>query len=323
MPAIGYGVGTAWFRSAETERKEELKASIKKALDAGFRHIDDAEMYGNTPVTGEAVREWLAGRPDLKRSDLFITQKVGNIDARSAMETCELLLGQSGLEYFDLFLIHSPCRGSGEAFDKPLRQAWVEMQEVLKAGKVRSIGVSNFRLADLEEILGACSEGGVPPACNQVEGNPFLQQPALKDFCKQKNIVLTIYGPQLPITKGYFDSEDEIRQAVQACEKTHAKTTGQVLLRWAFQTDRIPITTTSRAERMNEYLDVFGEGGSSSFNLSPAEVDSISAAGQGARQRRSFWGQATKYFATDPATEPESVGLLATRGKKRDQEDEN
>lgn len=97
MPVLGYGVGTAWFKSAEKGQREELKESIKAALDAGFRHIDDAEMYGNSAITGEAVREWLAeDSQNRRRSDLFITQKVADFDARHCSDTCDRLLQETG-----------------------------------------------------------------------------------------------------------------------------------------------------------------------------------------------------------------------------------
>jgi len=319
MPVIGYGVGTAWYKTGSegtAARRQELKSAIHAALDTGFRHIDDAEMYENSKVTGEVIGEWLGAAPGRRRrEDLFITHKVANIDDRVALETCEQLLDETGLEYFDLFLIHSPCQPSGHPWRKSLAQAWTEMQEVVRQGRARAIGVSNFRIADLSEILDACAKNPefVPPSCNQVEGHVFLQQENLLQFCEQNNIVVTAYGAQIPLTKGYLSDTSDgsgapaVNDAVQSSMALHGKTAGQVLLRWAIQTGRVPITTSGRVERMQEYLDVLRD---EDFVLSDSEIESISGSGRRARQRRQYWTQCEAYFAKDPGTEPESGGVV-------------
>lgn len=352
MPALGYGIGTAWFRAeGDVSKAEALKSCIKQALDLGFRHLDDAEMYENCRITGMAVREWLlegdppAERPTRrKRSDLFITQKVDNFDAQPIRDTCDMLLEMMGLDYFDLFLLHSPFnRKTNQPYEKPLKDAWREMQELVVSGKVRAVGVSNFRIQDLEQVLASCkacehSASHIRPICNQVEGNPFLQQAGLREFCSKEKITLTVYGPQLPVTKSwerapdpgssldggadsvvqrllptgrYFTSADPIGSphpcasgsAVQACVESAArrlgKTSGQVLLRWAYQSGRVPITTTSSAARMQEYLDVFG------FELSDEEMRSITSAGRAAVQERAFWRQVPGFYGEDPRLEAE------------------
>jgi len=165
MPALGYGIGTAWFRAdGDASKAEALKSCIKQALDLGFRHLDDAEMYENCRITGMAVQEWLV-EGDLstesptcrKRSDLFITQKVDNFDAKPIRDTCDMLLNKMGQDYFDLFLLHSPFdRKTNQPYAKPLKDAWREMQELVVSGKARAVGVSNFRIQDIEQVLAAC-----------------------------------------------------------------------------------------------------------------------------------------------------------------------
>merc|ERR1711972_346433 len=103
-----------------------------------------------------------------------------------------------GLKYFDLYLIHAPFQRNGDAFKTSLRDAWTQMEGLVDAGKVRAIGVSNWRTQDLEEIYDTAR---IKPVCNQVEAHPYLQQPALLSYCQSHGITLTAYGPQIPVTK--------------------------------------------------------------------------------------------------------------------------
>jgi len=339
MPALGYGVGTAWFKADEV-KAEALKSSIKTALNHGFRHLDDAEMYMNCEITGAAVKEWLEDGNDEDgckrcRSQLFITQKVDDIDVRPITETCDILLQKMGLEYFDLFLIHAPMnRHTKKPFEKPLQGAWKEMQQLVVNGKVRAVGVSNFRIKDLEEVLVVC-ENYTPnnepiatniddinpflrPVCNQVEFHPFLQQQNLYDFCKKQNITITAYAPQCPITrageKGRFFTNDNgvvpgatVHGFVKRAARRLNKTEGQILLRWCYQSGRIPITTSSNEGRMLEYLGIFGENAVSNCQLNEEEMEGISNNGQKAKHERVFWTQVEAMYGPDPALEVESA----------------
>jgi len=292
MPALGYGIGTAWYRSKD-EKVAALKAAVSSALDAGFRHIDEAEMYENDAATGEAVRSWLQ-RTGTDRQELFVTHKVMSVDKPGIAETCRQSLERMGLEYFDLYLIHAPFQTSGEPFKRPLKEAWAEMEGLVDAGRARAIGVSNWRVQDLEEIY---ETSRIKPACNQVEANPYLQQPALMSYCQARGILVTAYGCQLPLTR------DELRggpvePSVGEVAQRLGVTPGQVLLRWAYQTGRVPITTTSKPERMAEYLGIFA------FELSAEDLSAISAAGRES-QRRCFWVQCPQ-FPKDPSSDADS-----------------
>ena len=162
------------------------------------------------------------------------------------MEVCKKQLEQSGLQYFDLYLVHAPCQKSGEAFSKSLPQIWNEMEELVAQGLVRQIGVSNWRIQDLEEIWEAAK---MKPVCNQVEGHPYLLQEKLIKYCQERKILLTYYGPQLPLTKLKGGPLDTVLQELK--ERYHA-TEGQILLRWVYQQGVVPITTTSKIERMKD-----------------------------------------------------------------------
>uniref|UniRef100_A0A7S4Q141 NADP-dependent oxidoreductase domain-containing protein n=1 Tax=Alexandrium monilatum TaxID=311494 RepID=A0A7S4Q141_9DINO len=292
MPALGYGIGTPWFQ-ATGDKVASLKEAIGIALDSGFRHIDEAEMYANSVTTGEALRAWME-RTGTPRKGLFLTHKVISVDDPGIVATCRKSLESMGLDYFDLYLIHAPFHRSGEPFKKSLKEAWAEMESLVDAGAVRCIGVSNWRVQDLEEIY---ESARIKPVCNQVEANPYLQQPALLSYCQARSICVTFYGGQLSLTKEEVKG-GPVDVVVEEVAKKHGVTPGQVLLRWGHQTGRVPITTTTKPERMVEYLRIF------SFELSAAELDAISVAGR-ERQRRWFWTQCPQ-FAEDPSGEADS-----------------
>ena len=259
IPAIGYGVGTAWYKS-KGEKSAQLVASLQAALDHGFTHIDDAEMYENGHSTGEAIRQWL-DRTGTSRDQLFITSKIISVD-EGVENVCRRSLDAMKLDYFDLYLVHAPCTMDGKPFRTPLPEVWRQMEQLVDKGLARQIGVSNWRLRDLREVIGSCR---IPPACNQVEAHPYLQQEVLLRYCQQHSIQLTAYAPLASLTKP--DMRDgPVDEAVNAAARAHGRTPAQVLLRWSVQLGRGVITTTSQPQRMEEFLSVFD------FELTPDEV---------------------------------------------------
>lgn len=164
IPSMGYGVGTAWFK-CDAERQPQLIASVQAALDAGYRHIDEAEMYANEAATGIALQQWLARNPSTPRSELFVTSKVISVDD-GIEAVCRRSLAALGVSYFDLYLIHAPFqRHDGSAFQTPLPECWQQMEALVDAGLAKSIGVSNWRVADLAQIYDGAR---IKPSCNQV-----------------------------------------------------------------------------------------------------------------------------------------------------------
>lgn len=287
VPAIGYGVGTAWVLSAGTEKEDPLRDGVVAALDAGFRHLDEAEMYGNEGVSGQAVGQWLS-RSGTPRSALFITSKVISVDEPGVEAVCRRSLERMGLTYFDLYLVHAPFQTNGTPFAKSLAQVWREMESLVDLGLTSAIGVSNWRICDLEEIY----EGArIKPVCNQVEAHPYLQQNKLLQWCQGRDILIAAYCPLGPVVKEELKG-GPAEAVVGDIAARLGRTPGQVLLRWSLQTGRCVITTTSKAERLQEYLDIFA------FELSEDDVARISAAGA-ARQRRIFWTQCPQ-FPADP-----------------------
>lgn len=276
VPAIGFGVGTAWFRSAGDEQKESsLARAVAESLSSGFRHLDEAEMYANEAITGDALASWLDENEHVSREELFITSKVISVD-QGIESVCRHSLQALRCGYFDLYLIHAPFQRSGEPFGASLDDAWKQMEALVAAGLVRTIGVSNWRVSDLEQVIPTAT---ITPAVNQVEYHPYLQQPTLYQFCQDHNILVQAYAPLASLTKF---PDGPIDAAVAAAAAAHQVTPAQVLLRWQIDTGRVPITTTSKPERMAEYLQIFN------FSLSAPEVEAISNAGTQA-PRRVYW----------------------------------
>ena len=206
--------------------------AVAHALDLGYRHIDTAALYGNEEDVGRAVRE-----SGIAREQIFVTTKLWNADQgyASALEAFERSLDRLGLDYVDLYLIHWPEPGRR-------RDSWRALQEIRRRGRCRSIGVSNYTIAHLEELL---SEAEVVPANNQVEFSPFLYQRKLLDYCRAKAITLTAY---CPLTHG-----DKLQHpTVAGVGRKHGKTGAQVLLRWALQHEVIAIPKSARSKRIEE-----------------------------------------------------------------------
>ncbi len=211
--------------------------AVKHALSVGYRHIDTAALYGNEADVGRAVRE--SGIP---RGEVFVVTKLWNSDQgyASALKACDASLARLRLDYIDLYLIHWPQ--PGKRLD-----SWRALVELRKQGRCRSIGVSNYTIAHLEELMAASK---VAPAVNQVEFSPFLYQRELLDFCRAHGIQLEAYGP---LTRGKKLS-DSVAAAIAS---RHGRTAAQVLLRWALQHEVVVIPKSRHPARIAENADLF------------------------------------------------------------------
>jgi diketogulonate reductase-like aldo/keto reductase len=211
------------------------------------------------------------------REQLFVTDKVSS-NYENIAEIFEKSLMQLGLEYVDLYLVHEPFFAKGD--EAKLQHAWKQMEDLAASGKVKSIGVSNFLRPHLEAILKTAS---VRPMMNQLEYNPYLQHAELREYMKSKDIKLSGYGPLLPVTKFSGGPLDPV---LASLAKKYAVNPGEILLRWVVDQKAVPITTSSKEQRLSDYLRIF------TFSLTPKEVEEISETGA-KHQRRSFW---TKHF---------------------------
>jgi 2,5-diketo-D-gluconate reductase A len=253
IPQLGFGV----FRvePAETER------IVSDALEAGYRHIDTAAVYGNEIGVGKAIAA--SGIP---REQLYVTTKLWNSDqgTQSAFDAVDLSLEKLGLSEVNLYLIHWPRPD----LDRYV-ETWKAMEQIHASGKAVSIGVSNFHVPHLKKLLEATT---VVPAVNQIELHPGLGQREIVDFCAGKGIRIEAWGP---LGQGKYDLFGMAPVADAAT--AHRKSPAQVVIRWHIQHGYIVFPKSNRATRMAENFDVFD------FELTSAEMNAIDQLDAGLR----------------------------------------
>jgi len=221
-------------------------------------HLDGAELYNTEPELGLAIRE-----SSLPRSSFFITTKViHTIDNIPA--AIDQSLSKLGLDYVDLFLIHSPWFAKSPA---ELQSTWKQMEEVQRSGKARSIGVSNYLVEHLETVLQTAE---IVPAVNQVEFHPYLQRENLVPWSEERGIVTSAFGPLTSITKGRPGPTDTV---VSRLSEKYGVSEEAILLRWCVDQGVPAITTSSKESRLRDYMGVTG------FKLSEGEIAEIGAEG--------------------------------------------
>ena len=245
IPQLGLGV---WRLPAEdTERV------VSEALELGYRHFDTARIYDNEAAVGRALAA--SGVP---REELFVTTKLWNSDQEDPHGAFEASLDRLGLEKVDLYLVHWPVPQRKTAVG-----AWRGLVEIVGSSQCDSIGVSNFEIAHLTELI---SETGVVPAVNQIELHPLHQRRELREFCAERGIAIEAWGP---LSQGKSDLLE--RPETVAAGKAHGKTPAQVVIRWHLQHGTIVFPKTSSRERLAENADVFD------FELTSAEMAAIDA----------------------------------------------
>ncbi len=246
MPQLGFGVWQVPDAEAET--------AVAAALEAGYRSIDTAAIYGNEEGTGKAI-----ARSDVPREDIFVTTKLWNSDHGydSTLKAFDASLAKLGLDYVDLYLIHWPT---------PARDRYVDtfkaFEKLLSDGRARAIGVSNFLPEHLERLIG---ETSVVPAVNQIELHPHLQQAAAREYHAEQGIATEAYSP-LGSGKGILEIP-----AIVAIAQKHGRTPAQVVLRWHLQLGNVVIPKSVTPSRIEENIDVFG------FTLDAEDLAAISA----------------------------------------------
>ncbi|MHA3684450.1 aldo/keto reductase [Leucobacter sp. HY1908] len=241
------GVGTYKLDPAQTQ---EL---VEDALELGYRHIDTAMLYHNEAGVGAAIAA--SGVP---REELFVTTKLWNSDQTRAVAAFEESLERLGLDRVDLYLIHWPQPMYGEALG-----AWKDLIKIAGSGRATAIGVSNFEVSDLQELL---NETGVVPAVNQIELHPMHQRRELREFCARYDIAIEAWSP---LARGL--EELLAHQAIQGAAEALQRTPAQVILRWHLQHRNIIFPKTTRRERLAENASLFD------FELSETHMAAIDA----------------------------------------------
>ncbi|WP_203639762.1 aldo/keto reductase [Levilactobacillus wangkuiensis] len=245
MPQLGFGV----FQVPDLKECED---AVVAALQAGYRLLDTATAYQNEEAVGRGIK-----RSGVPRDEIFVTSKlwVSDFTYDRAKQGIDASLKRLGLDYLDLYLLHQPY---GDTMG-----AWRALEEAQQAGKIRSIGVSNFyadQLKNLELTM------NVKPVINQIEVNPWYQQPAEVAFNQGEDVRVEAWAPFAEGKHDIFTNE-----TIAAIAQAHGKTVGQVILRWLLQRGITVIPKSVHAERMAENIDVFD------FDLTPAEMTTMAA----------------------------------------------
>jgi len=230
IPRLGLGV-------YQSPPGQTTQRAVEYALKIGYRHIDTARIYNNESDVGTALR-----KSGIKREEVFITTKLWNSDHGydKALRACDESLRRLGLKYLDLYLIHWPV-------PEIRSESWQALTQLLRDGKCRSIGVSNYTIQHLTELF---DKSEIAPMVNQVEFSPFLYQKQLLDYCEKNKIQVEAYSP---LTQG----EKLNHQKIQQIAKRHDKTPAQVLIRWSLQHNLVTIPKSVREERIKENSQVF------------------------------------------------------------------
>ncbi|MEW5551540.1 aldo/keto reductase [Peribacillus frigoritolerans] len=257
------GVKMPWFGLGvfKVEEGPELVNAVKVAIKHGYRSIDTAAIYENEEGVGQGIRDGLK-EAGISREDLFVTSKVWNADLgyESTIAAYEKSLQKLGLEYLDLYLIHWPVEGK-------YKEAWRALETLYKEGKVKAIGVSNFQIHHLKDLM---EDAEVKPMVNQVECHPRLTQKEVQAFCKEQGIQLEAWSPLM-------QGELLDNEVIQAIATKHGKSVAQVILRWDLQNGIVTIPKSTKEHRIVENSTVFD------FELTEEEMNQIDGLNQNHR----------------------------------------
>ncbi|WP_420833034.1 aldo/keto reductase [Shimazuella soli] len=254
MPWLGLGV-------FQVEEGPELVHAVKTAIAHGYRSIDTAAIYANEDGVGQGIKEGLEAA-NISREDLFVTSKVWNADLgyEETLAAFETSLKKLSLDYLDLYLIHWPVEGK-------YQEAWRAMEKLYHQRKIRAIGVSNFQVHHLENLM---EKAEVKPVINQVEFHPRLTQKELRAYCKEHDIQVEAWSP---LMQGQLLNNETI----QEIGKKYNKSAAQVIIRWDLQNKVVTIPKSTKEQRIVENASVFD------FELTEDEMERISGLNQDLR----------------------------------------
>ncbi|WP_374121025.1 aldo/keto reductase [Neobacillus sp. PS2-9] len=256
---LSNGVKMPWFGLGvfKVEEGSEVVESVKAAIRNGYRSIDTAAIYQNEEGVGQAIRE-----SGIAREELFVTSKVWNADLgyESTIAAYETSLKKLGLDYLDLYLIHWPVAGK-------YKEAWRALETLYKEGRVKAIGVSNFHVHHLEDVM---KDAEIKPMVNQVEYHPRLAQKEVRAFCQEHGIQLEAWSP---LMQGQL-LDNEVLQGIA---QKYNKSVAQVILRWDLQNGVVTIPKSTKEHRIIENSQVFD------FKLTAEDMEAIDSLNQDQR----------------------------------------
>ena len=239
IPILGLGVYQA-------NPGKETENAVLNALQTGYRHIDTAAVYNNEEAVGIAIKE-----SKISREEIFVTTKLWNAGHSDPLKAFNESLRKLDLDYVDLYLIHWPV--------EQRLNSWKILEEIYKSGKAKSIGVSNFTIKHLKELLKVAK---IIPVINQVEFSPYLYQKELLNFCNENKIQLEAYSP---LTKGHKLNDKKLIDLA----KKYNKTSAQILIKWELQHKIVAIPKSTKEFRIKENFDVFN------FNIEKEDMNKL------------------------------------------------
>ncbi|KAF2095376.1 Aldo/keto reductase [Rhizodiscina lignyota] len=258
IPVLGYGV----YQTPA----DEAASVVHHALKTGYRHIDSAVAYRNEAPSSAGMNTFMK-ETNIPRGELFFTSKVParNLNYENAKKVIDETLNKTGLDYIDLYLLHAPYGGKQGRLG-----AWRALVEAVEAGKIRSIGVSNYGVHHLEELEQYIKEtdakqgkgkGGIL-SVNQVELHPWLARPDIVDWCKARGVVVEAYSP---LVQGQRAKD----KTLAMLSKKHNKTWAQILIRWSLQKGFVPLPKSVTKSRIEDNANVYD------FELSDEDMKSL------------------------------------------------
>lgn len=261
MPIIGLGT---WQATDE----QELETALNTSLEIGYRHIDTATVYQNEHIIGKVLDEWISSGK-ITREELFIVTKLPLSGVhpdrleKNLIDSLQLLR----LDYVDLYLIHFPVGMTlTDEFEDPNHEGvWQKMEQQVDAGRAKTIGLSNFNIGQIENIM---SFARIKPACNQIELHVFMQQPELVSFCQENGIVVTAYSPlgspaynKFLLGIGKEEKKDLINvftnTVLKDIAQKHNKSNAQIALKFLIQKDIVVIPKSINPERLKSNINLF------------------------------------------------------------------
>lgn len=236
----------------------QMKTLVTEGLKVGFRAFDTARDYGNEPIVGRVIKECLKEQ-GMKREDVFITTKIGNSQQAlgNIEEQIDMSLRNLQTDYVDLWMMHWP-------YPDHYVDTWHKMEKVYKTGKVRAIGMANYRVRHFEHLFKAGVE--VMPHCVQMELHPMRTADDIVAYCRERNIAIQAYSPLCRMIAKIRDSKE-----LQEIASNHGKSIPQVILRWHIQNRTVPVFKTLKPHRLKENFDVFD------FELIDAEMKMVAS----------------------------------------------
>ena len=247
MPAIGFGT----YKSGSDDETAKI---VKYALENGYRHIDTAAFYDNEVGIGNGIKE-----SGVKREEVFLVTKLWNDDHgyENTIKAFNKSLEKLKVDYIDLYLIHWPNKLNSET--------WRAFEHLYEMGKVKAIGVCNFKIGHLEELMKSAK---IKPMVNQVEVHPLNSKNNMVDYCNEHNIQLVAWSP---IMRGKIFSNE----LIMSLSEKYKKTIVQIVLRWHIERGVVPIPKSSNEERIKENFDIFD------FNISSEDINAINSLNEG------------------------------------------